>query len=226
MDLKENFLEGCTDLEKGAYLGAIASIATADRQASEAEMNYLQQLCDAADLPEQQRQMVDRAATETSGETLTQCLDILKNSELKFSLITDLMAFARVDSNYNEEEEESISKIAEYLGVNLHQFSLLNQFTEKAAQAEALPQPAAQPSLLSKLGMSHELENAGIKGSTLLKSLVAVAAPMILSRMMTGGSNRRSFGGGLSSVIGMLSGGRRFGTTGGLLGRILGKGGY
>ena len=42
-------LEGYSDNEKGAYLGAIASIATADRQASEEELSYLQALSESAD---------------------------------------------------------------------------------------------------------------------------------------------------------------------------------
>lgn len=41
-------LEGYSDEEKGAYLGAIASIATADRQASPEEIEYITALCDAA----------------------------------------------------------------------------------------------------------------------------------------------------------------------------------
>ena len=42
-------LEGYSDQEKGAYLGAVASIATADRQASAEELEYISALCDASD---------------------------------------------------------------------------------------------------------------------------------------------------------------------------------
>ena len=43
-------LEGYSDKEKGAYFGAVASIATADRQASQKELEYISALCDAADI--------------------------------------------------------------------------------------------------------------------------------------------------------------------------------
>ena len=84
-------LEGYSDQEKGAYLGAVASIATADRQASPEELQYVSALCDAADISESQKEAVIRAATELSGEELNRCLDILKNSDLKYSLVTDII---------------------------------------------------------------------------------------------------------------------------------------
>ena len=75
-------LQGNSDLEKGAYLGAIASIATADRQASKEEMDYIAALCQAADLSPKQEESVMRAATELSSDELTRCLDILKKKAI------------------------------------------------------------------------------------------------------------------------------------------------
>src|SRR5262245_43106661 len=92
--MTESILQGHSDQEKAAYLAAIASIATADKQASPEEMNYITKLCEAAGLPDEQKQRVLKAAKEISGEELKQSLDILNNSQLKYSLITDLMAFA------------------------------------------------------------------------------------------------------------------------------------
>ncbi|SRR5829696_5953389 len=237
MEENRKILEGHSDLEKGAYLGAIASIATADREASEEELEYISELCDAADLSPQQKQMVIRAATELKGEELNKCLDVLKNSELKYSLVTDLIAFAKADENYSEEEQENVQSIAEYLGLNQTQFSLLDQFAEKATASTAPPEQVAQPSFLSSLGLKDKMQNAGIGGSSLLKGLLGIAAPMILSGMMSRGLGRgtsfgggmfggggMSGGGGLGSLIGMLSGGRGMGSTGGLFGRILGGG--
>src|SRR5918993_231291 len=100
---KQTILEGYTDMEKGAYLGAIASIATADREASEQELEYIRELADAARLSAEQKALIERAATELTGEELNKCLDVLKGSELKYSLIADLIAFSKADENYSEE---------------------------------------------------------------------------------------------------------------------------
>jgi uncharacterized tellurite resistance protein B-like protein len=228
----ESILDGYSDLEKGAYLGAIASIATADRQASEEEIEYIKELCVAAKLSEQQTDHVVRAATELSGEELNRCLDILKGSELRFSLVTDLSTFAKADNNYSEEEEQKVQKIAQYLGLNQEQFSLLDQFAEKTVTTDQPAEEVSSPSFLASLGLKDQMQKAGINPGGLLKGLLGFAGPMILGGLLGRAMNRRrgntggglmTGGGGLGSIIGMLSGGRGFGGTGGLLGRILGR---
>lgn len=240
MENRETILEGHSDLEKGAYLGAIASIATADRSASEEEITHIEELCDAAGLSSEQKDLVIQAATELSGEELNRCLDILKSSDLKYSLITDLIAFAKTDDTYSGEEEQNVQKIAQYLGVNQKQFSLLDQFAEKAVTTDASPEEVTKPSFLSSLGLQDKMQSAGINTGGLLKGLLGFAGPMILGGLLSGAMNRRGGGGfmqsggggglmpggggGLGSVIGMLNGGRGFGNAGGLLGKILGGG--
>ena len=51
----EKLLKDYSDMEKGAYLGAISSIATADHSASEEEIEYIMALADSADLSEDQK---------------------------------------------------------------------------------------------------------------------------------------------------------------------------
>jgi uncharacterized tellurite resistance protein B-like protein len=229
-------LEGYSDQEKGAYLGAMASIATADRQASNEELEYIEALCDAADITEPQKAAVIRAANEINGDELKKCLDILKGSDLKYSLVTDIIAFAKADNNYGEAEQQRVKEISAYLDVDQNQFSLLNEFTEKAATKDVPVEEKAKPSFLSSLGLSEKMKNAGINVNGLMKGLLGIAGPLILGRILSGAMRRRGRGntgmlgnlggmfgrgGGLGSLIGMLSGGRGFSNTGGLLGRIL-----
>lgn len=229
-------LEGYSDQEKGAYLGAVASIATADRQASEEEIQYIAALCDAADISETQKEAVMRAANELSGEELKKCLDILKSSDLKYSLITDIIAFAKADNNYAAEEQKRVEEISQYLEVNQNQFSLLNEFTEKAAVKDVPAEEKAKPSFLSSLGLNDKLQRAGINSNSLMKGLLAIGGPLVLGSLLSGAMRRRGRGtgmfgnmgglmggAGLGSIIGMLSGGRGFSNTGGLLGRIFGN---
>lgn len=225
MEQKPTILEGYSDLEKGAYLGAIASISTADRSASEEELLYIEALAESADLSDEQMAAVRRAATELSDEELKRCLDVLKGSELRFSLVSDLITFAESDQNYSAEEKKEVQEIAQYLGVNQEQFSLLNLFTQKAQQempahAEQLQQSAETPShFLGGLGMNDKLKSAGINTNGLLKGALAVMGPIILAQMFRGGMRRRSggmFGGGT------MGGGGLGGLLGGGLGGMLG----
>ena len=233
--VSESILQGHSDEEKAAYLGAIASIATADKQASPEELEYIANLCEAASLPDELNQRVVNAAKEVSGDELKRSLDILKNSELKYSLITDLMAFAKSDNNYSEEESQYVQRVAQYLGVDQKQFSLLNQFADSVKTSDTPAEEVAKPSFLS--GLKEKMQSAGINPGSLFKGLIAIAGPVLLAKMFSrrsGGSGGGVLGGlggilagagmmgGLSSVIGMLSGGRGMGSTGGLLGRVLG----
>jgi tellurite resistance protein len=238
---QEKILEGYTDMEKGAYLGAIASIATADREASPEEIAHIEELCDAAGLSQPQKQMVVRASTELQGEELNRCLDVLKNSDLKYSLVTDLMAFAKADADYSEEEEKSIQNISRYLGLDQKQFSLLNEFSEQSVQQmQTTEEPVTQNNFLGG-GLKEKLQGANINTSSLFSGLIGLAAPMLLSGMLSRGLGGRrgglggggfggglgsglgglGMGGGLGSLIGMLGGGR-MGNLGGLFGRRLG----
>ena len=247
MEQNEKLLKDYSDLEKGSYLGAIASIATADREASEEELEYIQALADSAELSEQQKEAVQRAATEMSGEELKNCLDNLKNSELRFSLITDLIAFAESDENYTQEEKADIEKMAQHLNINKEQYSLLDQFVQKTAASNAAPEQIQQEGFLGSLGLDDKFKNAGINFGGLAKSLIGIAGPMILAGMVSRGMRGRGggglggmlgglggmlgggggmggmfggSGGGLGSLTSMLSGGRGLGSAGGLLSRI------
>jgi uncharacterized tellurite resistance protein B-like protein len=228
----EKLLKDYSDLEKGAYLGAISSIATADHAASDEEMEYIMALAESADLSEEQKRSVSLAATELTGQELKKCLDILKDSDLKFSLVTDLISFAEADKKYSDEEKANIEKIAHYLGIDQQQFSLLDQFVKKTAEANPGVEEVSHPSFLSKLGLDEKFKKSGININNLTKGLLSIAGPMILANLMRGRQSRgmssslnpfsRGGGGGLGSIISMLSGGRGFSRTGNMFNRVFG----
>jgi uncharacterized tellurite resistance protein B-like protein len=245
MDTNFTILDGYNPKEKGAYLGAIASIATADAKASEEEIEYLSVLSDAAQLSAAQKEAVIQSASEITGAELTQCLDVLKSSQLKYSLVADLMAFAKADNNYSEEEQQSIHKIADYLGVDQQQFSLLKEFTQKATDPSTQPEEVAKPSFIANTGLQDKMQQAGINTGGLLTGLIGVVGPIVVAQLLNGGRrpgggmlgglgggilggmlgggmfNRGMRSGGLGSIISMLNGGRGMSSAGGLLSRIL-----
>ncbi|HET6769569.1 MAG TPA: TerB family tellurite resistance protein [Chitinophagaceae bacterium] len=232
--MEKKLLKDYTDMEKGAYLGAISSIATADHSASDEEIEYIMALADSADLSPEQKQAVQRAATELTGQELKKCLDILKGSDLKYSLVTDLISFAESDKKYSGEEKANVERISQYLGINEQQFNLLDQFVKKTAATHPEPEEINKPSFLSKLGLEQKFQNSGINIGSLTKGLLGIAAPMILANFMRVrqgrgmGSSLNPFsmgggrGGGLGSIISMLSGGRGFSRTGNMFNRVFG----
>ena len=231
--MEKKLLRDYSDEEKGAYLGAISSIATADHSASDEEMEYIMALAESADLSEEQKHAVRRAATELTGQELKKCLDILKSSDLKYSLVTDLISFAETDKKYTDEEKANVEKISQYLGINQQQFSLLDQFVKKTAETKPEAEEVTKPGFLSKLGLDEKFKKSGININSLTKGLIGIAGPMILANLITGRRNRgvgvsgnpfsmSSGRGGLGSIISMLSGGRGFSRTGNMFNRVFG----
>lgn len=247
--MEDKLLKDYDDQEKGAYISAIASLATADRTASEEEHEFLQALADSAELSGEQLSKITEAADDTTGQHLKSSLDVLKNSELRFSLLADLVAFAESDSHYSEEEKANIHKMAAYLNITQAQENTIKQFVQKASAANIPPGQAGEPGILNALGMEDKFKSAGINVGSITKGLLTIAGPMILQRLlsgrgrggsggglggllggmlggqggMLGGGTRNSGtgGGGLGSLISILSGGKGVGGAGGMLGRVL-----
>ena len=226
-------LQNYSETEKTAYLSAIASLATADRQASGAESQFLQALAQQAGLSGGSTQQVLAAAQDASNQSIQQHLDVLKNSDLRFSLVTDLISFARADGSYSNDEEAMIGKMTQYLGINQEQKQTLETVVDQAATVAHDPQDPAKEGFLNSIG--DKLSSVGIPKGALMAGLLGVVAPMVISRVMGGGgqnqnTNADSGGGGLMSSVlgggtmGGLLGGAAQSGLGGLLGSLLGGG--
>jgi uncharacterized tellurite resistance protein B-like protein len=210
MEQDTHILKDYSDQEKTAYIASIASIATADRQASDEEIEFLQALTDSAGLSQAEEQVVLQSARDTSTANLQGHLSVLKNSNLRFSLISDIIGFAKADGHYTPEKESKIKQIASYLNIDESQYSALNQFVDKAATAQQSGQDITQQGFLDSSGVGSTLKQSGIS-SGFMKGALAFMAPIIMSRMM--GRGRGGMGGGLLAVYyggmggGMMGGG-------------------
>ena len=233
--MNTQLLQNYSEDEKTAYLSSIASLATADRQASPAEGQFLQALCQQAGLSAESTQQVAAAAQDSSNESIQQHLDVLKNSDLRYSLITDLISFSRADGSYSNDEEAMVNKMSQYLGVNQQQQQTLETVVDQAATVPHDPQDPAKEGFFSSIG--DKLSNVGIPKGALMAGLLGVVAPMVLSKVMGGGSSNASantgygdqsssgggLGGLLSGGMGGLLGGAAQSGMGGMLGGLLGS---
>ncbi|MFD1467549.1 TerB family tellurite resistance protein [Hymenobacter caeli] len=219
-------LKNYSEAEKTAYLSAVASLATADRQASGNETQFLQGLAQQAGLSDDSTQQVLAAAQDSNNQTIQQNLDVLKNSDLRFSLITDLISFSRADGAYSNDEEAMVGKMAAYLGINTDQKQTLEKVVDQAANVPHDPQDPAKEGFFDRIG--DTLSGAGIPKGALMGGLLGVVAPMVLSRISGGGNNQsNSSSGGLGGLLGGSMGGLLGGATqggmGGMLGGLLGS---
>jgi len=211
-------LQNYSDQEKTAYLSTIASLASADREASPAEIDFLQQLAQSSGLSGGAAQQVLSAAQDSSNESIKQHLDTLRGSDLRFSLVTDLISFARADGAYSNDEEAMVNKISSYLGINQQQKQALEQVVDQASNVPHDANDPAKQGFLS--GITDKLDSVGIPKGALMAGLLGVVAPMVLSKIGGGGSNSSSRSGTVGGLLsGAMGGGSSFG---GLLGGLMG----
>jgi uncharacterized tellurite resistance protein B-like protein len=212
--MQEHFLNRFSEKEKGAYLSAVASISLADRSASEEEINFLEELADTAKLAAEEKIKLRSAAVNTSEQELKQHLDILKTSDLRFSLMADLIAFATSDANYSQKEKDQIHNIAEYLGINKEQEETIDQLVQKAATTEVSEEQVEKQGILGALGFGEKFTKAGINPG-IGQSILGFAGPMILGALLSRGMGGRRGSGGIGGLLGGLAGGG----LGGMMGR-------
>ena len=225
--MENQLLQNYSEPEKTAYLSAIASLATADRQASGAETEFLQALSQQAGLSGGATQQVLAAAQDANNQTIQQNLDALKGSELRFSLVTDLISFARADGSYANDEEAMITKMSQYLGINQQQQQALETVVDEASKVAHTPEDPAKESFFG--GIGDKLASVGIPKGALMGGLLGVVAPMVISRVMGGGRSQGMGGGMMDNMggggsLGGLLGGMGNSGLGGLLGGLLGGG--
>ncbi len=252
MEQQTTVLKDYSVEERGAYFGALATIAAADGNASAEELEFLGLLGQAAELPPNIQEQVLQIASNPSQVSLQQCLDQLKGSQLRFSFITDIISFAKADGQYSPQEQERIQEMAAYLGINPEQFQSLDQFVDSAEAAQQQGEDPTSPTFLQKSGFGDRFKNLNISPG-MIQGVLGMLAPMVISRMMGGrrgggmgggllgsllggggmmGRGGMSGGGGLGSLISMLGGlggrphygGMNSGGLGSLLGGILGGG--
>ncbi|MCE3281466.1 MAG: hypothetical protein K0Q66_203 [Chitinophagaceae bacterium] len=222
MQQQDRLLKDYTGEERTAYLKAIAAIATADRTASDNELQFLEALAETAELsPEETQELAEVANQPATEAQFRESLDKLKGSDLRYSLITDLVTFAEADQNYSDPEKAQIAEVARYMDVSQEQFSTINQFVTKAAHTDMQPGDVTAPqNFLEKLGMENQFKNAGMNFGNISKGLLGTLIPLILGKMMSGNRSGGG-GGGLGGLLGGLLGGGG-GGLGGALGGAFG----
>jgi uncharacterized tellurite resistance protein B-like protein len=197
--------------EKAAYFGALATLASADGNASAEELEYLELMAEAAEIPENIQQEIAYIAKNPTVINLQKCLDVIKTSPLRFSFIADIISFAKADGQYTQDEQRKIEDIAKYLDIRQEQYSILDKFVNKASDAQHKGEDPTSQSFLNKNGFTDMFKNAGISPQ-MAQGILGVVAPIAIASMLSGGRRRRR---------GMMGG---MGMGGGLLGGLLGGG--
>ncbi len=207
--------------QRAAYLGVIASLTTADRRASEEEVAFLSALARETGLPQQEAQTVVDAALDPDTGALQKNLAILKNSDLKYSLLHDLLAYAQSDGDFSPEEQKFIESLASALDISNDQYRAVNNFQRVQSTGGDVSAAASA------------LRNTGVPAQSngFLGQLIATLGPIVLQQILSRGRRGASTastgaGGGLIDILGSVLGGAQGGgrrRSGGGLADVIGS---
>lgn len=234
--MENNPLLNYDENQRTAYLVLLASVATADHENSEGEVAFMQQVCSVAQLSGGAIQQVSDAMTNPSGVDYNSHIAALKNSDLKYALVTDVINMIHADGDMDQDELGHVKRLNAALGINDQQFEVMTQYVQKA-NSQAASQDSTPGMLgfmggnsggggglgdiiggfLGNSGLLNQFQQANIptnnfeSGSTMGTILSGLAGNLIKSQL----------GGGQSSGGGGLAGG----LLGGLMDAALNKGG-
>jgi|GEM_PF-5847786 len=115
-----------------SYLMLLASMANADGKVEPSELEKLKEFCRIVGLSDESLQKVMAAATGKAGDITISQLEMLKTSNIRFSIMTDCIFMACADGNVACEEENEIQRIAKALDVKGDQIAAIRFYVDKA----------------------------------------------------------------------------------------------
>lgn len=127
---KEHPLRPYPTEEKIAYLSLVAVMAAADGLFANEEREGLQELCYAVGLRETEVSGVIEFAEKVEPFSLEETLLSLRYSELRFTLMTDVLFMAYADHKVTGEEEQEILRFSGFLSISPEQVKSLRHYVE------------------------------------------------------------------------------------------------
>jgi tellurite resistance protein len=140
--------------ERFAYLALLAAIAGADGDFDGAERDRISELCLEARMSSEYTARAIAIAEGTTDYDLGLAIDALRDSELKFLAVADMLLIARADGKITPDETAEIEGFCQSLNLNAPQLQTLRRYVDKIVSAKA---QGANEDKLAKL--SEELKN-------------------------------------------------------------------
>jgi uncharacterized tellurite resistance protein B-like protein len=163
-DFKKHPLENYSEDEQVTYLSILSSICYVDKEFSDQEKHQLDVLLENLKISDQGKGKIYSAIFSLQHEEKLSNLGIiqdLNNTELKYTLISDLCLFAFADSNFSDEEYQYILEIGEILGITQEQIDAIKSVQENVAKIKDIPPNSEKFKRIIKDSVS-KLAGAGV----------------------------------------------------------------
>ena len=182
---KEHLLAKYSENEQIAYLSTLSAICYADKEFADEEKRQLDALLEQLQISDAGKSMIYSSIFDLQHEDKLMHLETVQslgNTELKYTLISDLYLFALSDSEFTDEENQYILEIGDRLGITPEQMAAIRSVQENLAKIKDIPTNAEKAKRILKDSAAN-LAGVGVPiGAIAASGLVTgLSAPGITS---------------------------------------------
>jgi len=139
---KKHPLEGYSENEQTAYLSVLSAVCYVDKEFGDEEKHQLDVLLAQLKISDVGKAKIYSSVFNLQHEDKLanlEAIQILGNTELKYTLISDLCLFSLVDSKFTDEEYQYILGIGEVLGISQEQVDAIKSTQENLDKIKDIP---------------------------------------------------------------------------------------
>lgn len=125
---KEHPLTNYSESDKEAYLSIAALVVSADKEVSDQEINNIRNLCKKVNLSIHGIAKIISISENPEESDIEGSLEILRGSELRYTLIIDMFLIAYSDDKVTKDERELIFSIADNLKISRSQVESMRNY--------------------------------------------------------------------------------------------------
>jgi uncharacterized tellurite resistance protein B-like protein len=150
---KKHPLEEYPEDERVVYLSILSAICYVDKEFSDKEKHHLDVLLKQLEISDEGKSKIYSSIFSLQHEDRIanlEAIEELGNTELKYTLISDLCLFALSDSTFSDEEYQYILGIGALLGITQEQVDAIKSIQENLARIKDIPPNSERFRLLIK----------------------------------------------------------------------------
>jgi len=200
---KKHPLEEYSENEQTAYLSILSAVCYVDKEFGDKEKRQLDILLKQLKISDVGKSKIYSSVFNLQHEDKLANLEvirILSNTELKYTLISDLCLFSLVDSKFTDEEYQYVLGIGEVLGITQEQVDAIKSIQENLYKIKDIPPNSERFKLLVK-DSAAKLAGVGVPVGA-----IAVSGSMF-------GLSAAGITSGLAALGGLVGGGMLLGAV-------------
>ena len=200
---KKNPLEEYSENEQIAYLSVLSAVCYVDKEFGDMEKRQLDVLLAQLKISDVGKAKIYSSVFNLQREDKLanlEAIQILGNTELKYTLISDLCLFSLVDSKFSDDEYQYILGIGEVLGITQEQVDAIKSIQESLYKIKDIPPNSEK--------YKHLIKDSAAKLAGVGVPVAAIAASGSMFGLSAAGITS-----GLAALGGLVGGGMLLGAV-------------